>query len=94
MATSRIKHGNPHTRELVCSSHFCGSRDRLCRCTGANRPSLELSNEAGIPGVPEARFWADEWPKYSIDKLETFTDEDYLRSYPEIYNNGFGTVIN
>jgi predicted acylesterase/phospholipase RssA len=47
---------------------------------------LELTNEAGVPGVPEARFWGDKWPKYSLEVFETFTDEDFLRGYPGIYN--------
>ncbi|HED15389.1 MAG TPA: patatin [Gammaproteobacteria bacterium] len=46
---------------------------------------LELTNKAGIPGIPEARFWADEWPKFSIKRLETFKNEDYQRNYPGIY---------
>jgi predicted patatin/cPLA2 family phospholipase len=58
-------------------------------CAGAPARTvlpLELTNEAGIPGVPEARFWADEWPKYSLDLLETLTDEDIMRRSPGIYN--------
>ena len=46
----------------------------------------ELINEAGIPGVQKVRFWGDEWPKFSLKKLETYTDEDFRRYYPEIYN--------
>jgi predicted acylesterase/phospholipase RssA len=47
---------------------------------------LELTNEAGVPGVPEARFWGDEWPKFSLEIIETFTDDDFLRHYPGTYN--------
>jgi predicted acylesterase/phospholipase RssA len=47
---------------------------------------LELTNQAGVPGIPEARFWGDEWPKYSLEALETYTDDDYLRRFPGIYN--------
>ena len=47
---------------------------------------LELTNEAGIPGVPLARFWGDEWPKYSIEKLETNPDEDFRLRFPDVYN--------
>jgi predicted patatin/cPLA2 family phospholipase len=45
----------------------------------------ELTKQASIPGVPEARFWADEWPKYSLEKIESYTDADYRRYYPGIY---------
>ena len=46
----------------------------------------ELINEAGIPGVQKVRFWGDEWPKFSLKKLETYTDDDFRHYYPEIYN--------
>lgn len=47
---------------------------------------LELTNEAGIPGVPEARFWGDEWPKHSLERMKTSTDDDVRRRSPGIYN--------
>ena len=47
---------------------------------------LELTNEASIPGVPEARFWGDEWPKFSLEMFETYTDDDYHRNFSGIYN--------
>ncbi|MEH6405502.1 MAG: patatin-like phospholipase family protein [Sneathiella sp.] len=40
---------------------------------------------AGIPGVPDARFWADEWPKYSIEIFETYTEADFLKHFPAMY---------
>jgi len=47
---------------------------------------LELTNEASIPGVPEARFWGDEWPKYGLERINTYTDDDYRRKVPDIYD--------
>ena len=47
---------------------------------------LELTNEASIPGVPEARFWGDEWPKHSLERMETSTDDEIRRRSPGIYN--------
>ena len=47
---------------------------------------LELTNEAGIPDVPEARFWGDEWPKHSLERMKTSTDDDVRRRSPGIYN--------
>ena len=47
---------------------------------------LELTNEAGIPGVPRARFWGDEWPEWDREIMETLTDEDWQRNYQGIYN--------
>ncbi len=46
---------------------------------------LELTQQASIPGVPEARFWADEWPKFGLKRLETFTEADYRREFSGIY---------
>ncbi len=47
---------------------------------------LELTNEASIPGIPEARFWGDEWTKYALERINTYTDDDYRRTVPDIYN--------
>ena len=46
----------------------------------------ELTNQAGISGVPEARFWGDEWPTFAIERFHTYTDEDFRRNFPAIYN--------
>jgi len=46
----------------------------------------ELTKEAGIPGVSEARFWGDEWPKFSIDKFNQFTEADFQRHFEASYN--------
>jgi len=58
-------------------------------CTGAparNPLPLELTKQAGIPGVPQARFWGDEWADWDREIIETYTDEDYRRDYEGIYN--------
>ena len=47
---------------------------------------LELTNEAGVPGVPEARFWGDEWPKFSLERFEKYSEDDFIRFFPGIYN--------
>ena len=47
---------------------------------------LEFTSEAVISGIPDARFWADEWPKFSQKKFAEFTDEDFQLFYPGIYN--------
>ena len=45
----------------------------------------ELTSKVGIDGIPEARFWGDEWPKFSMDKFETFTDADFQKHFPAGY---------
>jgi predicted patatin/cPLA2 family phospholipase len=58
-------------------------------CAGTpprNTLPLDLTNRAGIPGVPEARFWGDEWPRYSMERFETFSDAEFQRDFPAIYN--------
>lgn len=58
-----------------------------CASTPERNPlPLELTSQASIPGIPQARFWGDEWPKWSINKLETLTDADMQREYLGIYD--------
>ena len=45
----------------------------------------ELSGSAVIPGIPNARFWGDEWPAYSRELVNNLKDEDVRNSYPAIY---------
>jgi predicted acylesterase/phospholipase RssA len=46
----------------------------------------EYTLKAGIPGIPEARFWGDEWPTFAEEKLEEFTVDDIQREFSGIYN--------
>jgi len=41
---------------------------------------------AGIPGIPDARFWGGEWPTYAKERIETFTETDFLREYSGVYD--------
>ena len=45
----------------------------------------EYTLTAAIPGIPEARFWGDEWPTYSEQRLNTFTDADFQREFSGVY---------
>ena len=47
---------------------------------------LELTNNASIAGVPEARFWGDEWPTYSMDIFENYTDTQFQEKFSGVYN--------
>ena len=47
---------------------------------------LDLTNRAVIPGIPEARFWGDEWPRYSLERFKTLSDADFQRYFPAIYD--------
>ena len=46
----------------------------------------EYTLKAGIPGIPEARFWGDEWPTFAAERFEEFTDADFRREFDGIYN--------
>jgi hypothetical protein len=46
---------------------------------------LELTKQGGIPGIPDARYWGDGWPKYNMERLESFTDADLRENFPGIY---------
>ena len=45
----------------------------------------ELIAEAAIPGVPEARFWGDEWPKWSEERFNGFGEAEFQKNYAAIY---------
>jgi len=45
----------------------------------------ELTLQAAIPGIPDARIWADEWPKFSEEIFAKFTDADFRRVFPATY---------
>jgi len=51
-----------------------------------NSLPLDLTNRAVIPGIPEARFWGDEWPRFSMERFETLSDADFQRYFPAIYD--------
>jgi len=46
----------------------------------------ELITQSSISGIPEARFWADEWPKFSEEKFATFTDADFKKVFSSMYD--------
>jgi len=46
----------------------------------------EYTLSAGIAGIPEARFWGDEWPTFAAERFEEFTDADFRREFAGIYD--------
>lgn len=46
----------------------------------------EYTNMAVIPGIPDARFWGDEWPTFAAERLNTFTEADFRREFSSSYN--------
>jgi len=61
----------------------------LVGCAGApQRQALppEFTNMAVIPGIPDARFWGDEWPTFAAERFATFTEADLRREFPSSYN--------
>jgi predicted patatin/cPLA2 family phospholipase len=57
-----------------------------CASTPERNPvPAELTNEAAIPGIDNARFWADEWPKFSSEIFENYTDEEFQKYYSALY---------
>ena len=45
----------------------------------------EYTLTASIPGIPEARFWGDEWPKFSSQRLATLSEADFQRDFSAVY---------
>jgi len=58
-----------------------------CASTPTRNPvPPELTTKVGIPGIPEARFWGDEWSKFSMERIDKFTDSDFRDYFSGIYN--------
>lgn len=77
---------NSHTLQVVSVL----AMSFLASCSTASRENPvpgELVAKVGIEGVPEARFWGDEWPRWSKEKFDTLSDHEIRRSYPAIYGS-------
>ena len=46
----------------------------------------EYTLNAQIPGIPEARFWGDEWPTFSSERFAEFTVADFQREFDAVYD--------
>ena len=58
-----------------------------CASTPERHPlPPEHTLAAAIPGIPEARFWGDEWPKFGLERFNTYTDAEFNRYFSGIYN--------
>ena len=59
-------------------------------CAGAptrvNPVPAELTSQVGIEGIPEARFWGDEWPRFSLQRFATFSENDFQKFFSGVYN--------
>ncbi|NOQ65206.1 MAG: patatin [Methyloprofundus sp.] len=51
-----------------------------------NAPPAHLISKVSIPGIPAARFWADEWPDFSIQRLRSLNDSELQAISSEVYN--------
>ena len=60
----------------------------LAGCAGTPLRKMvppELTSKVGIDGIPEARFWGNEWPKFSLERFESYTDVDFHNHFPGVY---------
>ncbi len=58
-----------------------------CSSTPERTPvPVELTTAADIPGIPDARFWSDEWPKFSLERFESITDSELKANFPATYD--------
>ncbi|MBE9544809.1 MAG: patatin-like phospholipase family protein [Proteobacteria bacterium] len=51
-----------------------------------NPVPADITTKVGIPGIAEARFWGDEWPAYSKERIENYTDAQFRQYLSAIYN--------
>ncbi len=45
----------------------------------------ELTSQVGIKGIPGARSWGDEWPKFALERFQTYTDAYFRKHFSGIY---------
>ena len=58
-----------------------------CASTPERQPlPPEYTLKAEIPGIPDARFWGDEWPTFAAERFETFTVADFQREFDGVYD--------
>ncbi len=58
-----------------------------CSTTEQRNPlPAELTTQAVIAGIPEARFWADEWPTFSLERFDSLTESDINEHFSGVYN--------
>ena len=58
-----------------------------CTTTPERHPlPANLTSKVSIPGIPDARFWADEWPKFSEKRINTLSDADFKKMSAATYN--------
>ena len=60
----------------------------VCGCASVpdrNPVPHNLVESIEIEGIPEARFWEDQWPTFSTDRFDNATDAQLRQLYPAIY---------
>lgn len=85
MSTAGIK--GLISKLLICISvsTFVALSFGCARMPARHPVPAELTNMAEITDIPHARFWGDEWSKYSIEMFENFNEADYQSVFPGIY---------
>lgn len=61
----------------------------IAGCAGSpkrNPVPPALTTKVGIPGIDEARYWGDQWPTFSKERIEKFTEDDFREYFSGIYN--------
>lgn len=63
-----------------------GSALTSCSVSSNRNPvPADLVSKVTIEGVPEARFWGDEWPQWSVERFNNFSDKDFRENFSGIY---------
>ncbi|GJL73884.1 MAG: lipoprotein [Nitrosomonas sp.] len=71
---------------ITCASVLASVLIGCVNIPERNSVPSELTSLAGIPGVPDARFWGDEWPTFGIERFRAFTDTQIRRNFAALYN--------
>ena len=61
----------------------------LMGCSSApvrNPVPVDLTNKANIDGIPDARFWGDDFPTFAAERFMHFSDEEMHQYFSGVYN--------
>jgi len=81
-----------HKIEIIMSRVFTLILIQVIIVTGCSMrptriaPPVDLIAKTSIPGISGARFWADEWPRFSLQRMNAMSDANLQKVFSATYN--------
>jgi hypothetical protein len=71
---------------LVVLSGYFYLQDNYVKITTLDRkPVPEALFTSKFNNIPNTRFWMDEWPAFDEDIMQTWSDEDFRKNEPALF---------